>query len=54
MDFEALLYGLFIDLGGNIGCASLFALSVGAKRTVAYEAATDTFAVLQATFARLR
>jgi FkbM family methyltransferase len=38
--------GIFVDLGGNIGIASLFALSVGAKHTVAYEAAIDTFEVL--------
>lgn len=40
--------GIFVDLGGNIGIASLFALSQGAKRTVAYEAATDTFELLKA------
>lgn len=39
--------GIFVDLGGNIGIASLFALSVGAERTVAYEAASDTFELLR-------
>jgi len=38
--------GMFLDLGGNIGITSLFALSLGAKQSYAYEAATDTFELL--------
>ena len=40
--------GIFVDLGGNIGIATRFALTQGAKRSVAYEAASDTFEFLRA------